>query len=160
MTTLGLMGLGVMGANLARNFVDHGATLAVYDPAPGAADRLAADLAGKGQACADPRALVAALPAPRTVFLLVPAGGPTDAAIDSLLPHLVAGDVIIDGGNAFYRDTARRQALCAASGVRLLGFGVSGGAEGARHGPAIMAGGDKDAIERLAPLFTLSLIHI
>jgi 6-phosphogluconate dehydrogenase len=154
MTTLGLMGLGVMGANLARNFVDRGATLAVYDPAPGAADRLAADLAGKGQACASPQALVAALPAPRTVFLLVPAGGPTDAAIDSLLPHLAAGDVIIDGGNAFYRDTARRQALCAASGVHLLGFGVSGGAEGARHGPAIMAGGDKQAIERLAPLFT------
>jgi len=154
MTTLGLMGLGVMGANLARNFVDHGVRLAVYDPAPGAADRLATDLAGNGQACATPQALVAALPAPRTVFLLVPAGGPTDAAIESLLPYLSPGDVIVDGGNAFYRDTARRQATCTASKVHLLGFGVSGGAEGARHGPAIMAGGDKDAVVRLAPVFT------
>jgi 6-phosphogluconate dehydrogenase len=153
MTALGLMGLGVMGANLAQNFVDHGARLALYDPSPGAADRLAAQLAGKGTACADPQALVAALTAPRTIFLMVPAGGPTDAAIDSLLPRLAAGDVIIDGGNTFYKDTARRQARCATAGVHLLGFGVSGGAEGARHGPAIMAGGERAALARLAPLF-------
>lgn len=153
MTALGLMGLGVMGANLAQNFVDHGARLALYDPSAGAAERLANQLGDKGTACSDPKALVAALPAPRTIFLMVPAGGPTDAAIDSLLPHLAAGDVIIDGGNTFYKDTARRQARCAAAGVLLLGFGVSGGAEGARRGPAIMAGGDRAALERLAPLF-------
>lgn len=153
MTALGLMGLGVMGANLARNFVDHGATLALYDPAAGAADRLAADLGRSGRACADPAALVAALPAPRTVFLMVPAGAPTDAAIDSLLPRMAAGDAIIDGGNAFYKDTARRQARCVGANIHLLGFGVSGGAEGARHGPAIMAGGDRAVLDRLAPIF-------
>ncbi len=154
MTAIGLMGLGVMGANLARNMADHGVRLALYDPAAGVADRLAADLGDKGTACATPAALMVALPAPRTIFLLVPAGAPTDAAIESLRPHLAAGDVIIDGGNAFYRDTARRQARCAEAGVHFLGFGVSGGAEGARHGPAIMAGGDGDALARLAPVFT------
>jgi 6-phosphogluconate dehydrogenase len=152
-TALGLMGLGVMGANLAHNLADHGVRLALYDPAAGVAARLADALGTNGIACNDPRALAAALPAPRAIFLLVPAGAATDAAIDSLLPHLVPGDVIIDGGNTFYRDTARRQALCAASKVDLLGFGVSGGAEGARHGPAIMAGGDRAAVDRLAPVF-------
>jgi 6-phosphogluconate dehydrogenase len=154
MTMLGLMGLGVMGANLARNFADHGVRLAVYDPAADAAARLAADLGDAGHACASPAALAAALPAPRTVFLLVPAGAPTDAAIDSLMPHLAAGDVIIDGGNAFYEDTARRHAACAKAGVHMLGFGVSGGAEGARHGPAIMAGGDRAVLQRLGPMFS------
>ncbi|TXL73847.1 NADP-dependent phosphogluconate dehydrogenase [Vineibacter terrae] len=153
MTALGLMGLGVMGANLARNLADHGVQLALYDPAAGVAQHLAQDLGSAGTACATPEALVAALAAPRTIFLLVPAGAATDAAIESLLPHLAAGDVIIDGGNAFYRDTARRQAACGASGVHFLGFGVSGGAEGARHGPAIMAGGDRTVLERLAPTF-------
>ncbi|HJQ60811.1 MAG TPA: NADP-dependent phosphogluconate dehydrogenase [Vineibacter sp.] len=154
MTALGLMGLGVMGANLAQNFVDHGARLALYDPSAGAADRLVRQLGDKGTACADPPALAAALPAPRAIFLMVPAGGPTDTAIDSLLPHLAAGDVIIDGGNAFYKDTARRQARCAAARVHLLGFGVSGGAEGARHGPAIMAGGDRAALAPFESLFS------
>jgi 6-phosphogluconate dehydrogenase len=154
MTMLGLMGLGVMGANLARNFAERGTRLALYDPAEDAAGKLAAGLGDMGVACESPDALVKALPAPRVVFLLVPAGAATDGAIESLRPRLAPGDVIIDGGNAFYRDTARRQALCAASRVHLLGFGVSGGAEGARHGPAIMAGGDRAALERLAPLFT------
>ncbi len=154
MTMLGLMGLGVMGANLARNLADHDVKLALYDPAPAAADRLAQELGARGVASTTPAALVAALPAPRTIFLLVPAGAPTDAAIDSLLAHLAAGDVMIDGGNAFYRDTARRQAACGKANVHLLGFGVSGGAEGARHGPAIMAGGNREALQRLEPIFT------
>ena len=148
---LGLMGLGVMGANLARNLAGHGASLVVYDAASALTDRVAADTGGVG--AADVAALASALPAPRTVFLMVPAGAPVDAAIASLRLHLGRGDAVIDGGNSFYLDTARRQADLARDGIHFMGFGVSGGAEGARLGPAIMAGGDADALAPHVPLF-------
>ncbi|MBL8673262.1 MAG: NADP-dependent phosphogluconate dehydrogenase [Rhodospirillales bacterium] len=151
--TFGLIGLGVMGATLALNLADHGVTLVCHDPAVGAGGRLVAELGDRGRLVDGAAAMAAALPSPRVVFLMVPAGAATDAALDGLLPHLAAGDTVIDGGNAFYKDTARRQNACAARGVRFLGFGVSGGAEGARRGPAIMAGGDAAAVAAVAPVF-------
>ena len=149
---LGLVGLGTMGANLARNLADHGTSLALYDPAPGTSAKLAAELGARGVAAADLAALVAALRAPRAVFLMVPAGAAVDDSIAALVPLLGAGDAIIDGGNSLYTDTERRVAACARRGVEFLGFGLSGGAEGARKGPSIMAGGG-EAVERVAPLF-------
>jgi 6-phosphogluconate dehydrogenase len=141
---LALVGLGTMGANLARNFADHGTTLALYDPAPGVAAKLAEEL--RASAAADLADLVAALARPRVVMLMVPAGEAVDASIAALLPLLDADDIVIDGGNSHYEETERRVATCAQHGVRFLGFGLSGGAEGARHGPAIMAGGETAAV--------------
>lgn len=149
---LGLVGLGTMGANLARNLADHSISVALYDPAPGTASRLAAELGPRGTAANGLAQLVGALKTPRAVFLMVPAGDAVDQSVAALLPLLAAGDAIIDGGNSLYGDTERRVATCAPHGVDFLGFGLSGGAEGARHGPSIMAGGGA-AVARLAPMF-------
>ncbi|MBL8836899.1 MAG: NADP-dependent phosphogluconate dehydrogenase [Alphaproteobacteria bacterium] len=149
---LGLVGLGTMGANLARNLADHRISVALHDPAPGTAARLAGELAGRGQAAPSLADLVGALKAPRTIFLMVPAGAAVDQSVDALLPLLTVGDAIVDGGNSLYMDTERRVETCAAHGVDFLGFGLSGGAEGARHGPSIMAGGGP-SVGRLAPMF-------
>jgi 6-phosphogluconate dehydrogenase len=152
-TALGLVGLGTMGANFARNLARNGARLALLDADPVRATTLAAELGASATPTASLAALAAALPRPRAVFLLVPAGDAVDAALAELLGVLEPGDAVIDGGNSFWRDTARRTATAAASGVDFLGFGVSGGAEGALRGPAIMAGGAAAAVDRLAPLF-------
>jgi 6-phosphogluconate dehydrogenase len=141
---LGLVGLGTMGANLARNFAEHGTTLALTDPAPGVAARLAKEL--DASAAPDLAGLVPLLARPRAVMLMVPAGDAVDASIAALLPLLEADDIIIDGGNSHFEETERRVATCAAHGVHFLGFGLSGGAEGARHGPSIMAGGEVGAV--------------
>jgi 6-phosphogluconate dehydrogenase len=148
---LGLIGLGVMGANLAHNFANHDVSLALHDSDEGAMQRLAADLGDRARACATPVELVMALAVPRAIFLMVPAGQPVDVALQTLLPHLAPDDVVIDGGNSHYVDTERRSATCAAAGVAFCGTGVSGGAEGARHGPAIMAGGAPEAFGRIGP---------
>ncbi|MBL8697101.1 MAG: NADP-dependent phosphogluconate dehydrogenase [Alphaproteobacteria bacterium] len=150
---LGLVGLGTMGANLARNFARNGARLALFDTDRARGLALAAGVGRAASATDSLDALVAALPAPRTVFLMVPAGPPVDEALAALLPRLAPGDAVIDGGNSFWRDTERRAATARARGVDFLGFGISGGAEGALKGPAIMAGGEAAALARLAPLF-------
>lgn len=150
---LGLVGLGTMGANFARNLARNGAALALLDADASRATALAAEIGPRATAAASLAALAAALPRPRAIFLLVPAGEAVDAALAELLGVLQPGDAVIDGGNSFWRDTARRTRLAAASGIDFLGFGVSGGAEGALKGPAIMAGGAAGAVERLAPLF-------
>ncbi len=148
---LGLVGVGVMGANLARNFADHGVTLALMDADNAATGRLATELGAKATAATSTADLVAALARPRALFLMVPAGKPVDATLDALLPLLATGDIVIDGGNSHYLDTERRGVRCAAQGVAFCGTGVSGGSEGARHGPAIMAGGPQDAFARIGP---------
>ncbi|MBI1244747.1 MAG: NADP-dependent phosphogluconate dehydrogenase [Alphaproteobacteria bacterium] len=149
---IGLVGLGTMGANLARNLAENGARVALFDPAPGTAARLGAELGSKGTATDSLARLCAELSAPRTVFLMVPAGEAVDQSIAELLPLLSPGDAIIDGGNSLYTDTERRVAACAPRGVDFMGFGLSGGSEGARRGPSIMAGGG-GAVGRMAPLF-------
>ncbi|MBL8832964.1 MAG: NADP-dependent phosphogluconate dehydrogenase, partial [Rhodospirillales bacterium] len=149
---LGLVGLGTMGANLARNLADHGTRVALFDPAPGTAAKLATELGARGRAAADLPGLVGALKGPKAVFLMVPAGEAVDRSIADLLPLLAPADAIIDGGNSLYGDTERRVAACAERRVDFLGFGLSGGSEGARRGPSIMAGGGP-AVARVAPLF-------
>jgi len=148
---IGVYGLGPMGRGLALNFADKGATVVAFDPwteaRSGFRDRPAGLLLAEEAA-----GFVAALVRPRAILIMVKAGEPTDAAMAVLAPLLDPGDVLIDGGNAFWRDTERRARTMAARGLGYLGLGVSGGEEGARHGPALMAGGDRAAYERAAPL--------
>ena len=152
-SSLGLIGLGTMGANFARNLADKGIRLVLHDADAARCAALAAELGSGAVAATTLAQAVAALPRPRGLFLLVPAGQAVDATIDALEPLLETGDAIVDGGNSFWRDTERRTARLAARGIDVLGFGVSGGSEGARTGPAIMAGGKPGAVARLAPMF-------
>ncbi|MEQ8397288.1 NADP-dependent phosphogluconate dehydrogenase [Thalassobaculum sp.] len=148
---LGLIGLGTMGRNLALNLADHGTPLVVWERDTALAS-LAREALPETTIWTDgPAELAAALPAPRAILLMVTAGPAVDAVIASLHPALEPGDVILDGGNADARDTARRQAALAGSGIELIGLGVSGGEEGARFGPALMAGGSHEAWARVAP---------
>jgi len=149
---IAMIGLGVMGRNLARNIAGHGRRVAIFDRAPG----LAATLGGEAGfvPTETPDALISALKRPRALMMMVPAGAAVDEQIDVLLPHLEPGDVLIDGGNSHFRDTIRRAAKTAARGVDFLGLGISGGETGARLGPSIMAGGPKPAWDRLSPLFS------
>ncbi|MDP6954087.1 MAG: NAD(P)-binding domain-containing protein, partial [Alphaproteobacteria bacterium] len=134
-----------MGRNLALNVAEHGFRPVAYDREPKVtADgiRMAPTLAG----------LADALARPRRILLMVKAGRPVDDVIDGLRPHLEPGDVIVDGGNSHWADTARRADALADDGVMLIGAGISGGEEGARHGPAIMAGGDAKAWDVVQPV--------
>jgi 6-phosphogluconate dehydrogenase len=152
---MGVVGLGVMGANLGRNIAGKSFPVAGYDlsPAKTAAFVDGTDKGLKVTGVDSPPALMAALERPRRVLLMVPAGKPVDSVIDLLEPHLEPGDILIDGGNSFFADTDRRCDDLAAAGFHFVGAGVSGGEEGALHGPAIMPGGPKDAWEALAPIF-------
>ncbi|MEM7322597.1 MAG: decarboxylating NADP(+)-dependent phosphogluconate dehydrogenase [Actinomycetota bacterium] len=151
---LGLIGLAVMGQNLALNFTDHGHTVAVYNRTfatteefvngPGAGHALIA--------CEDVESLVAAVKRPRRIMLMVKAGPVVDLVIDQLKPFLEPGDIIIDGGNSLYSDSERRVAELAADGLLFVGSGVSGGEEGARLGPSIMPGGAEEARDQVVPL--------
>ncbi len=140
----GLIGLGVMGQNLALNIERNGVAVVGYDLWPAARERLlAGPAAGRQiQVVESFAALAAALEPPRRILLMVPAGAPVDDAIAQLAPLLAQGDVLIDGGNSYFQDTERRTAELAAQGLRFMGLGVSGGAEGALWGPSLMAGGD------------------
>jgi 6-phosphogluconate dehydrogenase len=150
---LAVVGLGVMGANLARNFHSRGLTVAVYNRNP---DVAAAFHAAHGDArfvaCPDYAALAAALVRPRKLIVMVTAGPPVDAVIEDLRPHLQPGDMIIDGGNSHWPDTERRHQQLAPTGIRFVGMGVSGGEEGALRGPSMMPGGERAAWEELRPL--------
>jgi 6-phosphogluconate dehydrogenase len=150
---IGIVGLGVMGENLALNIAGHGFSVVGLDLDADKRARFAARTGGRRAGVADtPAALVAALAVPRRILMMVPAGAPVDAVIASLQPLLAPGDVLIDGGNSLFGDTARRAASLAAAGVLYVGMGVSGGEEGALRGPALMPGGDERAWPRVQPL--------
>jgi 6-phosphogluconate dehydrogenase len=151
---IGLIGLAVMGQNLALNINDHGYQVAVYNRT---AEKTDAFLDGPARGtniigCHTLGDLAAALTWPRKVILMVRAGEPVDQFIEQLLPHLQAGDIIIDGGNSRFIDTNRRYAELAEKGIRFVGCGISGGEEGARHGPSIMPGGDAEAWPEIKPI--------
>ncbi|HEY0133623.1 MAG TPA: gluconokinase, GntK/IdnK-type, partial [Nannocystis sp.] len=149
--SIGLVGLGVMGRNLAANLADHGVTVVGLDL--GLAQRTAfASAVPTGIPCATLAELLDQLPSPRRILLMVPAGAPVDALLTALLPALARGDVVLDGGNSHYRDTQARARRAAEAGIDYIGLGVSGGEQGARHGPSLMAGGTVEAIEEVAPL--------
>jgi len=158
----GLVGLGVMGQSLALNLAEKGVRMALYNRhVPGkeedVARRAATENAALGSLLGfdDLPAFVASLIRPRKILLMVTAGAAVDAQVAELLPLLSPGDVLIDGGNSHYRDTARRSAQLAETGVYFVGAGISGGEEGARRGPAIMPGGDRAGYALVAPFFEL-----
>jgi len=144
---IGVVGLGVMGSNIALNLGDHAFRVAVFNHTTARTEAFMQQVEDRHsfQPCYDYAGLCAELQAPRIILLMVTAGPVVDQVIASLLPHLEPGDVIVDGGNSFYRDTERRYADLRGRGIRFLGMGVSGGEEGARHGPSLMPGGDPDA---------------
>jgi 6-phosphogluconate dehydrogenase len=152
---IGLIGLAVMGQNLVLNLNDHGYTVAVYNRTTSKVDDFLAQEA-KGTKIIGTHSLeelVATLKKPRRVFLLVKAGSAVDALIDSLLPLLEEDDIIIDGGNSHFPDTIRRTEFVESEEILYIGTGVSGGEEGARHGPSIMPGGSPDAWPHVKEMF-------
>lgn len=152
---VGVIGLAVMGKNLALNIESRGFTVSVYNRSREKTDALLAESQGKNLVGTySVEEFVASLEKPRKILIMVQAGAGTDATIDSLIPHLEEGDIIIDGGNAYFPDTQRRNKELAARGLRFIGTGVSGGEEGALKGPSIMPGGQKDAYELVEPILT------
>jgi 6-phosphogluconate dehydrogenase len=153
---MGVVGLGVMGANLARNIESKGFPVAGFDlDGKKAAAFVEAAGAGAKVITADtPQALIAALERPRRILVMVPAGKPVDSVIQMLKPILESGDILIDGGNSYFADTDRRSDELASAGFHFVGAGVSGGEEGALRGPAIMPGGSDEAWQALKPILT------
>jgi len=152
---IGLIGLGTMGANLALNIAEKGFRIAVYNRTTERTHEFAAEagpLAANIIPCDSLQALVDAIKPPRPIILMVPAGAPVDEQIAALDPLVARDDIIIDAGNANFRDTRRRMAELAETGPRFIGMGVSGGEEGARHGPSIMVGGPEDSYRRIEPV--------
>jgi 6-phosphogluconate dehydrogenase len=151
---LGMIGLGVMGRNLVLNIADHNFSVAGYDKDPKQLESLRQESAGRKICGAgEIKAFIALLRKPRTLMMLVPAGAPVDSVIKDLLPHLHEGDLIIDAGNSYFKDTDLRARHLATRGIQFLGLGISGGEEGARRGPSIMPGGPKGSYERVRPVF-------
>lgn len=150
----GLVGLGVMGRNFILNVADHGFSSMGLDTDEEKVAALKTEGSEvKVDGTTDATAFVAALKTPRKIMLLVPAGKPVDAVIETLLPHLDKGDIIIDGGNSFFEDTERRISYLEGKGMNFFGAGVSGGAKGARRGPSIMPGGSESAYEHVKTIF-------
>ena len=156
---VGLIGLEVMGKNLALNIADHGFTIAVYNRTAEKTTRFMEDAKANEPAyarligCLELKDFVAAIKPPRKIILLVKAGKPVDAVVESLLPLLEKGDIVIDGGNSLWTDTIRREKDLAAKGLNFVGSGVSGGEEGARFGPSLMPGGSTEAWASLKPIW-------
>jgi 6-phosphogluconate dehydrogenase len=150
----GMIGLGVMGQNLLLNMADHGFAVIGFDldAKKGAALESAATPNTTVKGVATLAEMVKQLQTPRKMMMLVPAGKPVDDVINSLLPLLEKGDIVIDGGNSHYTDTLRRVKFLEDKGFHFMGMGVSGGEEGARKGPSIMPGGDVDAWHNVQPL--------
>ncbi|MEC3884076.1 NADP-dependent phosphogluconate dehydrogenase [Halobacillus sp. HZG1] len=152
---IGVIGLGVMGANLALNIQDNGYTVSVYDYWTDRVDELVGNDENTGNISGAYSAeeFVSSLEKPRKILMMVKAGDTTDKVIESLVPHLEEGDMLIDGGNTYYEDTERRAAYLEEKGVHFIGTGFSGGEEGARKGPSIMPGGPSEAYAEVKPIF-------
>ena len=151
---VGLIGMAVMGQNLVLNMNDHGYSVAVYNRTVSKVDDFIRERA-RDRDIVGARAieeLVGTLKRPRRVMLMIKAGRPVDLVIDQLLPLMEEGDIIIDGGNSNYQDTIRRTEYVESKGLRYIGTGVSGGEEGARHGPSIMPGGSPEAWPHVKPV--------
>ncbi|ALN59716.1 MULTISPECIES: phosphogluconate dehydrogenase (NAD(+)-dependent, decarboxylating) [Lysobacter] len=146
---LGMVGLGRMGANMAERLVRGGHTVVGFDPGAAAREQAAARGIGAAASLAE---LVAALPAPRTLWLMVPAGA-VDATLAELRPLLAAGDTVVDGGNSNYKDTVRRAGELLAHDLHYVDSGTSGGVWGLQEGYSLMIGGEEAAVERLRPIF-------
>ncbi|MDO8120328.1 NADP-dependent phosphogluconate dehydrogenase [Isoptericola sp. b490] len=159
---VGVVGLAVMGSNLARNFARHGYRVAVYNRTGAKTDELVRAHGDEGTfvPSAGLAGFVASLERPRRVVIMVKAGGPTDAVIDELVPLLEPGDIVVDGGNAHFPDTVRREAALAEKGLHFVGAGISGGEEGALNGPSIMPGGPAASYAALGPMLEEISAHV
>ena len=150
---IGVVGMAVMGRNLALNIESRGYSVSIFNRSSSKTDEVIALHPDKKLVPTyTVEEFVASLEKPRRILLMVKAGEATDKTIQSLLPHLDKGDILIDGGNTFFKDTMRRNEMLANSGINFIGTGVSGGEEGALKGPAIMPGGQKDAYDLVAPI--------
>ncbi|MCP3426324.1 NADP-dependent phosphogluconate dehydrogenase [Rothia sp. AR01] len=151
---IGVTGLAVMGANLARNLARNGYTVALHNRSVGKTDELLAKHGDDGDFVRTEslQELVDSLESPRRILIMVKAGAPVDSVIESLIPLLDRDDIIIDGGNSYFKDTIRREKECAEHGLHFVGVGVSGGEEGALNGPSIMPGGSEQSYESVGPM--------
>ena len=151
----GIVGLGVMGRNLLLNMADHGLAVAGLDLEQEKVLALESEASAGHQVkgTTNVSIFLGLLKKPRAILLLVPAGKPVDLAIIKMLPFLEEGDILIDGGNSFFKDTDRRVAELSLRKIHFFGMGISGGEKGARNGPSMMPGGNKLAYERLRPVF-------
>ncbi|NNF69659.1 MAG: decarboxylating 6-phosphogluconate dehydrogenase [Acidimicrobiia bacterium] len=146
---VGMIGLGKMGANMARRLIEAGHRVVGFDLNQDAV----ADLVATGaEGAPSLEAMAALLPTPRVLWIMVPAGRPVEATIEGLLPHLEPGDILIDGGNSNYKDTARRGAECLAAGLNMIDVGTSGGIWGLTEGYSMMVGGDDQAVSTITPV--------
>ena len=159
---MGVTGLGVMGRNLARNFARHGYVVALHNRTASRTTDTADQFGGEGTFIPARAAeeFVRALERPRRVLIMVNAGDATDAVIDEFAPLLQPGDMLIDGGNAHFHDTRRREAKLRQQGLHFVGMGVSGGEEGALHGPSIMPGGSAESYQALGPMLETISAHV
>lgn len=150
---IGIVGLSVMGRSLALNMADHGIRVAGYNRSRAVTEEVVRQHPHENLTpFYSLDELVAALTRPRRIMLMIQAGAPVDVVIRQLEPLLEQGDIILDGGNSFFEDTRRRSAALAGKGIQYFGVGISGGEEGARHGPSIMPGGDKNAYPLIQPI--------
>src|SRR6201986_3461448 len=151
---IGVTGLGVMGRNLARNFARHGYAAALHNRTTARTGPIMADFGHEGTfvPARTPQEFVASRERPRRLVIMVNAGAATDAVIEEFAPLLEPGDMIIDGGNAHFNDTRRREAALREAGIHFVGMGVSGGEEGALNGPSIMPGGSAESWQALGPM--------
>ena len=150
---IGMVGLGVMGRNFVLNIADHGFEVAGFDKDPTKTEALHKESGDrKVHGASNVVDFIGLLRKPRAIMMLVPAGKAVDSVIKDLLPHLDKGDLIVDAGNSYFKDSDLRAHALAGKGIQFLGVGVSGGEEGARHGPSIMPGGPKQSYERVRPI--------
>ena len=160
---IGVAGLAVMGRGLALNLAEHGFAVAGYNRSSEPTEIFVE--AGKAAGytvtgCATLEEFCSVLEKPRKILLMVKAGAAVDAVLEGLMPYLEPGDIVIDGGNSHYPDTVRRHDACSQKNINFMGLGVSGGEEGARHGPALMPGGDKDAYAQVEKFLTTIAAHV
>lgn len=144
---IAVYGLGVMGSSLAKNMISHGFRVAVYNKSEKGRRSFQAE-GSNYRVCETVEEMLDCLESPKRIFLMIAAGSPVDAVLDELLPKLSPGDVILDGGNSYYRDTDRRFARCEEQGICYVGVGVSGGEKGALYGPSMMPGGSLEGYEK------------
>ena len=159
---IGVLGLAVMGANLARNAARKGFGVALFNRNHERTDKLMAEHGSEGRfyPAKTIEEFVAALAKPRAIIIMVKAGQPVDDMIEDLVGHLEADDIIIDGGNSLFTDTARRFKRCKDANIRFIGMGISGGEEGALEGPSMMPGGERSAYDRIAPMVTKMAVSV
>lgn len=152
---IGVVGLAVMGKNLALNIESRGFSVSLFNRSPQKTEEMIQEFSDKNlKGTFSMEEFVQSLEVPRKIIIMVKAGAPTDDTINQLVPLLDKGDILIDGGNAYFPDTQKRNKELEAKGIRFIGTGVSGGEEGALKGPSIMPGGQKDAYELVEPILT------